>query len=102
MTTDESYFGKEFAGRVLLALVLFFMLALVVESFLIGLLPLPAIEPQALLTSSSATANKTSLDLLWDDNYRAIDLFIQGLILLAASLAVAAQFRRVKAIKEEK
>ncbi|MHA2232945.1 MAG: hypothetical protein ACXAB4_10670 [Candidatus Hodarchaeales archaeon] len=101
MTTDESYFGKEFAGRVLLALFLFFMLVLVVESFLAGL-TLPAIEPQAWLTSSSATANEVSLNLLWDENYRAIDVLIQGLILLAASLAVAAQFRRVKPEKEEK
>ncbi len=101
MASDDSYFMKDFAGRVLLTLVLAFMLALVVNS-LLGNLTLPPIEPQNLLTSSYETANIESLNLLWGENWRATDVVIQGLILLAASLAVAAQFRRVKATEEEK
>jgi hypothetical protein len=101
MASDDSYFMKDFAGRVLLTLVLAFMLALVVDS-LLGNLTLPPIEPQNLLTSNYKTANIESLNLLWGENWRATDVVIQGLILLAASLAVAAQFRRVKATKEEK
>ena len=93
MASDNSYFGKEFAGRVLIALTLFVMLVLVVESFL-SALTLPALQPLQVL--DSGTANRISLEYLWDDQYRAVDLLIQGLVLLAAALAVAAQFRPTK------
>ena len=94
MKKDLPIFDKEFAGRVLLVLVLFAMLTLIVSVYLEAI-TLPTLGT----VTSSAVANLESLDYLWGSEYRRIDVLIQAIILLAASLAVAAQFRHIK--KEE-